>query len=96
MLYSPLGPLIEADFAFLNLHRPLRRDPRWELRDASLCVCIYCYGGINTAPTHCFAWYYRERKIGSFGSRLVQEPVPRELKFECAFRFECAMPEVCI
>ena len=22
--------------------------------------------------------------------------VPRELKFECAFRFECAMPEVCI
>ena len=96
LLYSPLGPLIEVDFAFPNLHRTLRRDPRWELRDASLCGRMSCYGGINTAPAHCFAWYYRERKTGSVGSRSVQEPVPRELKFECAFRFECAMPEVCI
>ena len=55
-----------------------------------------CYGGINTALAHCFAWYYRERKIGSFGSRLVLEPVPRELKFECALRYAFAMPEVCI
>ena len=59
-------------------------------------VCMCCYGGINTAPTHCFAWCYRERKNGSFASRLVQGPVPRELKFECALRFKCALPEVCI
>ena len=82
LLYSPLGSLIEAEFTFPNLNRPLRRDPRWELRDASLCGRMCFYGGINTAPTHCFAWYYRERKNGSFGSFLVQEPVPRELNFE--------------
>jgi len=44
---------------------PIRRDPRWEFRDASLCRRMCCYGGINNSPTHCFAWYYRVRKIGT-------------------------------
>ena len=47
LLYSPLRPFIEADFAFPYLNRPLRRDPRWELRDASLCGRMCSCGGMR-------------------------------------------------